>query len=324
MIDAATVECISALRAGGIRAILLKGPVTARWLYPDAAARNYLDADLLVARSEFGRALQILERLGYRDTQAHRSSNEKPPHARALILDRPFDSSRGVQIPSGIPVDLHRSFHGIGVSDEEFWAAVAVDVERMRIGAAEVEVPSESTRTLLLGLHAATSGAGGGQALSDLDRGLERLSDEQWAAAHELALRLDATSRFLAGLAMRPLGAKLINRLRLEGDVDVASVLRAGGIPPVAGGLERLRTTRTTRGRARLLARELVPTRSFMRTWSPLSTRGAGGLAIAYLYRPIWLLFKLPAALWAHARARREANVGEPMAARRESAREND
>jgi Uncharacterised nucleotidyltransferase len=309
MLDAAAVECVSALRTEGIRAILLKGPVTARWLYSDAGIRDYMDVDLLVAQTEFGRALRIMQRLGYRDTQADRSPNETPPHARALILDRPPDTGRGSRFPPGLAVDLHWSFHGIGRSDQEFWTVISSDADRMEIAGTQVQVPSEPTRTLFLALHAATTGAG--QALSDLDRGLERLSDEQWEAAHELALRLDATSRFLAGLAMRPLGVKLIDRLHLEGGVDVASALRAAGVPPVAGGLERLRTTRTFRGRIRLLIRELVPTRSFMRTWSPFSTGGPAGLALAYAYRPLWLLSKLPAALRAHARARREVEIGE-------------
>jgi hypothetical protein len=316
MLDAAAVECVYALRAEGIRAILLKGPVTARWLYPDAGLRDYMDVDLLVARTEFGRALRILQRLGYRDTQAGRSPNETPPHARALILDRPPASGRGSGFPTGLAVDLHWSFHGIGASNQEFWAVTSGSAERMRIAATDVEVPNEAARALLLALHAATTGAAGGQALSDLDRGLERLSDEQWNAAHELAVRLNAAPRFAAGLAMRPLGVKLIDRLHLEGSVDVASALRAAGVPPVAGGLERLRTTQSFRGRVRLLIRELVPTRSFMRTWSPLSSRGPAGLALAYVYRPFWLLFNLPAALRAHARARREVEDREPPAPR--------
>jgi Uncharacterised nucleotidyltransferase len=315
MLDAAAVACVSALRTEGIRAILLKGPVTARWLYPDAGVRDYMDVDLLVARTEFGRALRILQRLGYRDTQAGRSPNETPPHARALILDRPPDAGRGSRFPPGLAVDLHWSFHGIGSSDQDFWTAISNDAEPMEIAGTQVEAPSEPTRTLFLALHAATTGAG--QALSDLDRALERLPDEQWRAAHELALRLDATPRFLAGLAMRPLGIKLIDRLDLEGGVDVVSVLHATGIPPVAGGLELLRTTPTFRGRVRLLIRELVPTRSFMRTWSPLSTRGPAGLLLAYVYRPLWLLSKLPRAMRAHARARREVEVGEPPGSRR-------
>jgi SAM-dependent methyltransferase len=304
MLDAAAVECISALRAEGIRTILLKGPVTAQWLYSGGSVRDYTDVDLLVARGELGRALQILKVLGYRDTQADRSPNETATHARALALDPPSGPGSDVRFPPGLLVDLHWTFHGIGAADAEFWEVVTAGAERMRIGETDIEIPSEPTRTLLLALHAATEGVAVGRALVDLDRGLERLADGMWLEAYELARRLDAVPRFIAGLRMRPLGGELIDRLDLAGDLDVLSALRAAGVPAVAAGLERLRTTRT--GRMRLLIRELVPTRSFMRTWSPLSTRGTAGLALAYVYRPIWLLSKLPAAARAHALARRE------------------
>jgi hypothetical protein len=307
MLDAAAVECISALRGEGIRAILLKGPVTARWLYSEGGIRDYTDVDLLVDRAELGRALQILKGLGYRDTQADRSPNETATHARALALDPSSELERAVRFPKGLLVDLHWTFHGIGASDAEFWGVAAGSAARMHIAGTDVEIPNEPTRTLLLALHAATEGPAVPRALADLERGLERLADETWATAYELARRLDALPRFIAGLLMRPLGQELIDRLHFEADMDALSAMRSAGVPPVAGGLERLRTTHGLGPRIRLLARELVPTRSFMRTWSPVARRGTIGMALAYAYRPVALAVELPAALRAHARARRAA-----------------
>jgi hypothetical protein len=106
---------------------------------------------------------------------------------------------------------------------------------------------------------------------------------------------------------MRPLGKELIHRLGIDFQTDVPSALHALGIPPLAEGIERLSTTRGFRARLRLLARELVPTPSFMRVWSPLAEHGILGLALAYAYRPFWILLKLPAAVRAHGRARRIA-----------------
>ncbi len=312
MLDAAAVQCVSALRTEGVRAILLKGPVTAKWLYAGEGIRDYTDVDLLVAQVELARALGILEGLGYRDTQADRPPNETPPHARALALEPHSGSKADDRFPAGLSVDLHWTFHGIGASDDEFWAVVAGSAERMGIAGVDVDVPNEPTRTLLLSLHAATSGASAGQAIADLERGLERLADETWSSAHELALRLDAVPRFIAGLMMRADGLELIDRLHLGGEMDVLSALRAAGVPPVAGGLERLRQTHGVWPRVRLLARELVPTRSFMRTWSPLARRGQLGLALAYAYRPFALVLELPAALRAHAKARRAVATGTP------------
>ena len=312
LLDAVAVDCISALRGDGIRAILLKGPVTAAWLYSDHALRDYTDIDLLVSPDEFERAARTLERLGYRDTLTDRRPNEAPPHAREFRLERSSLASGATRLPSGVWVDLHWSFQGIDAPAQEFWIVVAESAERMRISGTEVEIPNEPIRALLLALHAARSGAAVGQPLVDLDRGLERLEGDTWRAAHALAIRLDAVPRFLAGLAMRPRGVELIERLDLRGRIDMPSALFAAGIPPVAGGLERLRTTTGVRRRLALVARELVPTRSFMRAWSPLARRGAIGLILAYAYRPFWLLVKLPAALRAHAHARGLVETGNP------------
>ena len=51
-IDAVTAQVVTALRANGIRPLLLKGPSIAGWLYGDGAARPYGDSDLLVASGE--------------------------------------------------------------------------------------------------------------------------------------------------------------------------------------------------------------------------------------------------------------------------------
>lgn len=299
------VDCISALRSEGIRAILLKGPVTARWLYSDGAFRDYTDVDLLVSPADYRRASQTLERRGYRDALADRLPNETPPHAREFRLERPPPATGTTSFPAGLWVDLHWSFQGIDAPAERFWRAVADTAQRMRISGTEVEMPSEPMRALLLALHAARSGAEVGQPLADLERGLDRLEDATWRAAHALAVRLDAAPRFLAGLAMRPMGRRVIKRLDLQGTIDVPSALFAAGIPPVAGGLERLSATSGIRPRLALLVRELVPTSSFMRSWSPLARRGVLGLCLAYAYRPVWLLAKLPAALRAHILAQR-------------------
>ena len=305
LLDALAGECISALRANGIRALLLKGPVTARWLYDgDRHPREYGDVDILVACSDFPRTAQMLTELGFRDVQPDSSTNEITPHARTFVLDGP---PLGDRLPAGLPLDLHHGFHGIRASDDAFWALATEKTERIRIAGTEVDVPGEPMRTLLIALHGATSGPFAVQQLADLDRALERLPDETWSAAHDLAVRLDSIPRFLAGLAMRPLGKELIDRLGIDFQTDVPSALHALGVPPLAEGIERLSTTRGFRARIRLLARELVPTPSFMRVWSPLAEHGILGLALAYAYRPFWILLKLPVAVRAHGRARRIA-----------------
>jgi len=305
ILDGLAAESISALQTRGIRALLLKGPVTSRWLYAGWRFRDYVDVDVLVAPSDFLRASQTLTELGFRDTQADRSANELVPHANTFVVGGRLLA----RFPAGLPLDLHCNFHGVQASDGVFWTLAGASAERMRVAGVDVETPSEAMRTLLVALHAATSGPFAVQQLVDLDRTLELLPDETWSAAHDLAMRLDAVPRFVAGLTMRPQGLELVERLGFETRMDVSGALRALGIPPVAEGIERLRTTSGVRGRARLVARELIPTPSFMRAWSPLARRGAVGLGLAYVGRPFWLLRKLPAALRAHRRARQVAKA---------------
>jgi hypothetical protein len=304
LLDAAAAECISILRAEGVRAVLLKGPVTAQWLYSDHAPRMYTDVDLLVAPDEFPRAVRTLEGVGYRNLARARDTVEGT-HAVPLSLERP---SAGITpSPAGLSVDLHWSFDGISASDAAFWALVAGGAEQMLVAGTVVDVPSEPARALLLALHAGTFRDSFRQPLTDLDRALERLPDDTWVAACRLAVRLDALPRFAAGLGTRPLGLKLIHRLDLNGAIDVRSALHAAGEPPaVADGLVRLAADRGVGPRMRLLARALIPPGPSMRLTHPrLASYGSLGLGLAYTYRPVWLIAKLPAALRAYMRARR-------------------
>src|SRR5581483_2140066 len=70
-IDAATVDVLTALARGGVDALLLKGPVTARWLYEPGEVRGYIDCDLLASPDRFESAGRALAELGY-----HRHADE--------------------------------------------------------------------------------------------------------------------------------------------------------------------------------------------------------------------------------------------------------
>jgi hypothetical protein len=307
LLDGLAAECVSTLRAAGIRALLLKGPVTSRWLYTDGQFRGYEDVDLLVAEPDFPRASGTLFDLGLDDGYAGRSANETTTHATTFVLER---APLRARFPAGLEVDLHVTFHGIRAPNAAFWAIAAEGTDRIQLAGTDIEVPGEPIRTLLMPLHAATAGPSDAQALADLDLALERMPDDTWSAAYGLAERLDAVPRFVAGLTMRPLGRELIDRLRMDGRIDVESALFSLGSWTGAGAVERLRTARGFSGRMRLLARELVPTRSFIRAWAPFPTPGVLGLVRGYCYRVVWLARNGPAALRAHARARRVASGG--------------
>ena len=63
-VDALTAEVAGAFGREGIETLVLKGPVLAKWLYPDKV-RPYLDSDLMVAPDDRSRAVGVLERLGF-------------------------------------------------------------------------------------------------------------------------------------------------------------------------------------------------------------------------------------------------------------------
>src|SRR2546427_4885417 len=83
-VDALAAEAIEALRAAGIRSILLKGPALAGWLYGDGALREYDDCDLLVDPADTGVAAVVLRELGFQplvDRADPYGAAMAPPHA---------------------------------------------------------------------------------------------------------------------------------------------------------------------------------------------------------------------------------------------------
>jgi hypothetical protein len=128
-----------------------------------------------------------------------------------------------------------------------------------------------------------------------------------WRRASQLATDLDAVPAFVAGIKLAPGGERLVEELGIEAQPTLDVAVRAEGDVPVLRGLMRLGETRGIAAKLRLLARELFPTPTFMRLSSPLARRGPLGLTAAYAVRPLWILWRLPAAFRAYRRARRAA-----------------
>jgi len=60
LLDVALTRTLAALRDRGIAAVVLKGPVLSRYLYPDRALRPYRDVDLVVRAGEFDAAADTI------------------------------------------------------------------------------------------------------------------------------------------------------------------------------------------------------------------------------------------------------------------------
>ena len=305
LVDRETARLTSELKSSGVDPVLLKGPSLARWLYSDGESRRYGDIDLLVRPAEVGAAVTRLRELGYEDLVRSEVERAATPHARTLVR-------AGTQrLPSGtaarMPVDLHTSFHGVEADPATLWDALEPELETLKLGDVDVSIPGPRARTLFVALHAAAAGTAVEKPLRDLHRALERLSDDEWRIAFELAGVLRAESWFLAGLALAREGRALIDRCGFRARGRTRAELHAAGAPRVAVGLERLIATRGWRRRARLLARKLVPTADLLWMTSPLARRGRFGLALAYAVRPGWLAVRLPRAVVTLAAARRAA-----------------
>jgi hypothetical protein len=278
-LDAVTAEVVGALHEAGVRSILLRGPAIARWLYDDETSRAYVDVDLLVAHADLARAEELLPGLGFSDLTVE----------GVLARDRPTYAHTWGRARDGAAVDLHYTLLGARLIPERVWEVVAGETEAIFVGGTTADILNASGRAVVVALHAAHHGIGAGQPLDDLARALELLPVEVWDHASALAARLEATPAFATGLRMLAPGEAAARRLGLPDERSTEIALRASTPPPMALGFDWLAGTPGLRAKLALVTRKIFPDVAFMRAWSPLARRGRAGLAVAYVWRVLWL-----------------------------------
>jgi Uncharacterised nucleotidyltransferase len=292
-VDTVAAQVVDALRHAQVHSILLRGPAIAAWLYPNGEPRGYRDVDLLVEPQGFEAAETVLGKLGFVHRQAGFAPGEAVDHAGEWISGR-----------SRVVVDLHRGLEGVGADLRELWQALAADARQLEVAGVPIEVPGEPALALIVTLHAAQHGLEWGK-LTELRRAIERSRFETWDEAAGLAARLQAVPGFAAGLRLLPEGAGVAERLGLPHGGDRETRLRAASAHSTAIGFARLVAAQGIRAKLAIVWRKLVPTPAFMRHWLPLARRGPLGMALAYLWRPLWLLLRLPPSAIAWLRAHR-------------------
>jgi hypothetical protein len=295
-VEATAAEVAEMFRLAGIRAILLKGPSLARWLYDQPSTRVSVDVDLLIAIADRARAEGVLAGIGFSPFPSNVAGGDAGP---ASAWDRDT---------SPVSVDLHVNLPGVGVSSDVAWTLLSSDTEVLVVRGIEVEVLRPSARAMHVALHAAQHGRRWEWGIEDLSRGLA-LPFEVWQEAAALARRLDAVPPFVRGLQLVPGGEQLRTRLDLPAQTTVETALRATSPPDLALGLHTLARTSGLRQKARFVARKLFPPASWMRRRVPIARRGNVALVAAYIWRPVQFLFKTPAALRALRKARRESRA---------------
>ncbi len=279
-LDGALTTIARSFNARHVSYLLLKGPAFAIWLYEDQDARTYRDIDLLVRPDDFPAAREALTDLGFHELRVA----THPTHHDAWLNE------------SGVPtwVELHRTFSLLSAEPAAVWERLASGADEVAVAGTPVAVPSAEASALIVALHAAQHGVGIAKPMEDLRRALDRVDLTTWCSAAEIARDLDSEGAFAVGLCLEPRGREVAEHLGLSLESSRVLRLRAATPPNLALGIERLSATPGALGRLRVLGRELVPTPMFMRGWQPLARRGRWGLVLAYLWRPVWLLAKLP------------------------------
>ncbi len=296
-VDHMTAEVLRVFEHAGVASILLKGPSTVRWLYPNEP-RRYQDCDLLVSPATRVDAGEALRGLGF----VPKIEESRMPgwwHEHAVHWLHP-------EWPATL--DVHHTLTGVGVGDTQLWGVLSTNSEVMLVGGFPASVLSLPGRALHVTLHAAQHAG----ELRDLTRALARAGEEQWRAAARLADELDATAAFSAGLRLVPQGEELAARLDLPAPRSVEAALRTTGAPPQAFTVERFARASGPRERLAMVRHKLLPPPTYMRHWSTRARGGRLALLVAYGQRMGWVARKTPRAICAWRRARRAAQENPP------------
>lgn len=297
-LDDLTSRVVAGLRRSGIRAIVLKGPSIARWLYTEGDRRHYVDSDLLVNPEHVEAACLTLERLSF--------EHPRGPVSAGLPGDRAPYAYAWVDRATGARLELHRTLIGLGVPPEEAWRVLSGQTEEMLLGGETVEVLNAPARTMHVALHAAQDGGRAPRAMEDLRRAIHKVPHETWRRAKIMAQELSGAHAMAYGLRLRPEGRDLAATLGLPAEDSVDVLLHAESSIPSARGFEWLASKPGMLPKARLITRKLFPPPAFMRAWTPLARRGRLGLSLAYLWRPLWVFGQAIPGLFVWLRARRK------------------
>ena len=296
-VDVVTLEVVRALADHGVRAIVLKGPAVASWLYDDGQPRPYVDADLLVDPRQITQAGEVIASLGFDQLVDERVADAfAEPHA--IAWSRPGDNAK---------VDLHWRLPGVAAEPHRAWTRLAGETEKIRIGESTVEALGRPARALHLVLHALQNGRESERPLTDLARGLERIEWSTWREAARLAAELDATVPFAVGLRLAPAGDPLSRRLGLPRTAPTRWLLWAQTPAPGAVRLHQLSATPGYRAKARVVAAALVPRAAYVRALYPSSRESSRALVVAYVRRWLAGLRSAPGAIRALRRAQAQA-----------------
>jgi len=298
-LDALAAGTSDRLTTAGIPNLLLKGPATARRLYPDQPGRRpYSDVDLLVPVDRFDAAQDVLRDHGYRFAQDGVRDKACAWHEVAW------------QAPGSVvlTVDLHRGFAGVQ-HPAAFFTALWVSRDHIELSGTTVPVPGESGTALILALHAANPGRGL-KPLADIHRARAVFGIDVWREAAALARTCVAESACRAGLGLLPDGSRFADELGVGGSVSADQWLGGRQRNRVSVELALTLAQPTLAARVGYVARRTLPSPAFLRMVDHSARRGPGWLALAYLRRAAGAVAGAPRAVIDVKQARRAVRAG--------------
>jgi hypothetical protein len=298
VIDEACRTIVGQLTAARQPFIMLKGATIATWLYTDPAQRTYLDLDILVPPAEEASVVELLRSIGYE------------PLLRPETLTVLSPQEQPLRNRLGVDVDLHIALKGVRLPPGEAWEILSESTVPWDWAGVSVPALAPPARAMHLALHLAQSGLADAKAAEDLRLGIARLERSTWAAATELAGRLQALDAFTAGLTALPDGEELAHRLGLPPLSSVEYQMRAASVFSPAVKLERLLTDKNWRQRLATGGAYLFPSADWLRLNDPEGTSSRWGLVRVRIVHPFGILARAMKAMRERRRFRRARSGG--------------
>ncbi len=268
-LDEAAVATMAILEAAGIDVLLIKGPVSAARLYPEAPdARNYCDVDLLVAPHQFAYAQATLARSGYVSASVGMRPSELDE--REVTWWCPGDTR--------LAIDLHRSLAWVG-DPSALWSTLWRDRTSMKLQGTDVQIPDTAGSALIVGLHASRAGSTR-KPFRDLARAVAVFDGDQWRQAIETARKCDALTGLALGLDTVPESRPLLARFDLPTAAPAAMRMHSYGTSSAGVSFERLLEARGRR--TRHFADRALPSVAHMHKVWPASKSGRSALVRAH------------------------------------------
>jgi Uncharacterised nucleotidyltransferase len=306
-VDALAAEVVGSLEAIGVRAVLLKGPAVASWLYAPGE-RAYSDVDLMVAGGDLAHAHRVLVERGFGPVVSDDAVPAPSLDPTAGLWDELGCHAMTYHRAEGMPgwVDLHRT---LWRTQPTVWDVLSDRTDRLHVGGRELEVPVLAGRALIVALHALQHRVANPdvppaqKALEDLRRAVAGADLALWRETARMAASVGAEIQLAGALRLVSGGQELAARLGLPVGEAADAATRAL-LAMRASGYERLALTTDLRARVRLVVRALFPSRVLMRWYYPRACRGRVGLAIAYASRLSVVIRRAPSEMRAWHRAR--------------------